>query len=158
VHEHIALHRGRFVYPASGEVNEVAPTVDAPADDASRVSGAVRPRTGSELRAVLPRGFRIGANAQPLPRAEGADPPCLSSELPVYYPGEEKFAPDLIAVLDAEPHARLRWVVAEEGKGLTFAMDVTLHGSWRKSSSAGVASAGPSRDMPSQPSSGATNR
>jgi Uma2 family endonuclease len=56
----------------------------------------------------------------------------LSSELPVYYPGEEMFAPDLIAVLDAEPHERLRWVVAEEGKGLNFAMEVTLHGSRHK--------------------------
>jgi Uma2 family endonuclease len=56
----------------------------------------------------------------------------LSSELPVYYPGEEMFAPDLIAVLDAEPRERLRWVVAEEGKGLTFAMEVTLHGSRQK--------------------------
>jgi Uma2 family endonuclease len=52
----------------------------------------------------------------------------LSSELPVYYPGERIFAPDLIAVLDVEPGERLRWVVADEGKGI----EVTLSGSRQK--------------------------
>lgn len=56
----------------------------------------------------------------------------LSSELPVYYPGERVFAPDLMAVLDVEPGERLRWVVAEEGKGLDLALEVTLSGSRRK--------------------------
>jgi Uma2 family endonuclease len=56
----------------------------------------------------------------------------LSSELPVYCPGERMFAPDLIAVLDVEPTERLRWVVADEGRGLDFALEVTLHGSRRK--------------------------
>jgi Uma2 family endonuclease len=55
----------------------------------------------------------------------------LSSELPVYYPGERMFAPDLIAVLD-EPHERASWVVAQEGRGLDFALEVTLSGSRRK--------------------------
>jgi Uma2 family endonuclease len=56
----------------------------------------------------------------------------LSSELPVYYPGERVFAPDLIAVLDVEPGERLRWVVVEEGKGIDFALEVTLSGSRQK--------------------------
>ena len=56
----------------------------------------------------------------------------LSSELPVYYPGERMFAPDLIAVLDVEPHERASWVVAQEGRGLDFALEVTLSGSRRK--------------------------
>lgn len=30
----------------------------------------------------------------------------LGSELPIYYPGEAVFAPDVIAVLDVEPHER----------------------------------------------------
>ncbi len=56
----------------------------------------------------------------------------LSSELPVYYPGERMFAPDLIAVRDVEPHERMRWVVAQEGKGLDFALEVTVEGSRKK--------------------------
>ena len=37
----------------------------------------------------------------------------LSSNLPVYYPGEPIFAPDLIAVLDVEPHERERGIGAK---------------------------------------------
>src|SRR5512133_2169092 len=56
----------------------------------------------------------------------------LSNELPVYYPDEAMFAPDLIAVLDVEPKERLRWVVADEGRGIDFALEVTFHGSRQK--------------------------
>jgi Uma2 family endonuclease len=56
----------------------------------------------------------------------------LSSELPVYYPGERMFAPDLLAVLEVEPHERASWVVAHEGRGLDLALEVTLAGSRRK--------------------------
>jgi Uma2 family endonuclease len=56
----------------------------------------------------------------------------LSAELPVYYPGERIFAPDLIAVTDVEPGERMRWVVAHEGRGLDFALEVTLEGSRKK--------------------------
>jgi hypothetical protein len=56
----------------------------------------------------------------------------LSSELPVYYPGERMFAPDLIAAVDVEPHERMRWVVAQEGRGLDLALEVTLEGSRNK--------------------------
>jgi Uma2 family endonuclease len=52
----------------------------------------------------------------------------LSSELPVYYPGERMFAPDVIAVLDVEPHPRQKWVVAVEGRGLDFALEVNVSG------------------------------
>jgi Uma2 family endonuclease len=56
----------------------------------------------------------------------------LSNELPVYYPAERMFAPDLIAVCDVQPGERMHWVVAKEGKGLDFALEVTLHGSRKK--------------------------
>jgi Uma2 family endonuclease len=56
----------------------------------------------------------------------------LSNELPVYYPGERVFAPDLIAVCDVEPGERMRWVVSAEGKGLDFALEVTLAGNRKK--------------------------
>ena len=62
----------------------------------------------------------------------------LSSELPVYYPGERMFAPDLIAVCDVEPGERMRWVVAHEGRGLDFALEVTLEGSRGKDLSENV--------------------
>jgi hypothetical protein len=56
----------------------------------------------------------------------------LSAELPVYYPGERWFAPDLIAVLDVEGGFRDKWVVSAEGKGLDLALEVTLAGDRRK--------------------------
>ena len=56
----------------------------------------------------------------------------LSAELPIYYPDERMFAPDLIAVLDVEPHPRQRWVVSNEGKGLDFVLEVTLTGDRKK--------------------------
>jgi Uma2 family endonuclease len=56
----------------------------------------------------------------------------LSSELPVYYPGERVIAPDLIAVLDVEPGERKHWTVAHEGKGLDFALEVMFEGSQKK--------------------------
>jgi Uma2 family endonuclease len=56
----------------------------------------------------------------------------LSAELPVYYPGEKMFAPDVIAVVDTETHPRQRWVVSYEGKGLDVAIEITLEGDRRK--------------------------
>jgi Uma2 family endonuclease len=56
----------------------------------------------------------------------------LSAELPIYYPAERMFAPDLIAVLDVDPHPRQRWVVSREGKGLDFALEITLEGDRKK--------------------------
>jgi FtsZ-binding cell division protein ZapB len=56
----------------------------------------------------------------------------LSAELPVYYPGERIIAPDVIAVVDVEPHQRQRWVVAHEGRGVDFALEITLGGDRKK--------------------------
>jgi Uma2 family endonuclease len=56
----------------------------------------------------------------------------LSSELPVYYPGERLFAPDVIAVLDVEPGPRDRWVVSAEGKGLDFVLEIAVRGDTKK--------------------------
>jgi Uma2 family endonuclease len=56
----------------------------------------------------------------------------LSSELPIYYPGERVFAPDLIAVLDVPTHERAKWVVSVEGKGLDLVLEVTLGGDAQK--------------------------
>jgi Uma2 family endonuclease len=56
----------------------------------------------------------------------------LSSDLSVYYPGEPRFAPDLLAVTDVEPHERMSWVVAAEGKGLDFVLEVHVAGDRKK--------------------------
>ncbi|CAN5865935.1 hypothetical protein BH11MYX4_BH11MYX4_60320 [soil metagenome] len=56
----------------------------------------------------------------------------LSSELIVFYPGEPRFVPDLIAVLDVDPHDRTRWVVDAEGKGIDFVLEVLVAGDQRK--------------------------
>jgi Uma2 family endonuclease len=56
----------------------------------------------------------------------------LGSELPVYYPGERRFAPDLVAVRDVETHPRSKWVVSHEGKGLEWVMEVHVGGDRKK--------------------------
>lgn len=48
----------------------------------------------------------------------------LSADLPVYYPDEPVFAPDIMAVLDVEAHERNRWVVSHERRGLDFALEI----------------------------------
>ncbi|NVJ26808.1 Uma2 family endonuclease [Myxococcus sp. AM011] len=56
----------------------------------------------------------------------------LACELPVYYPGESMFAPDVIAVLDMESRSRMRWMVSAEGKGPDLALEVIVAGERRK--------------------------
>lgn len=52
----------------------------------------------------------------------------VSSELAVFYPGEARFSPDVLAVLDVEPHDRDKWVVADEGKGLDLVIEIHYAG------------------------------
>lgn len=56
----------------------------------------------------------------------------LACELPIYYPAEPMFAPDLMAVLDVSLHSRMSWVVSDEKKGLDFALEVHVAGDRRK--------------------------
>jgi Uma2 family endonuclease len=56
----------------------------------------------------------------------------LAAELPVYYPGERRFAPDLLVVLDVEKHKRDKWVVSYEGKGLDWVLEVHVGGDRKK--------------------------
>ncbi len=56
----------------------------------------------------------------------------LAAELPVYYPAERRFAPDLLAVLDVETHERDKWVTTAEGKGLDFVLEVHVGGDRKK--------------------------
>jgi len=53
----------------------------------------------------------------------------------VVYPGEEVFSPDLLAVLDVpqpEDDPRMAWVVADEGKGLDWVLEVLHRGDRNK--------------------------
>jgi Uma2 family endonuclease len=52
----------------------------------------------------------------------------ISSELAVFYPGEPRFSPDLLAVLDVELRPRTKWVVPDEGKGLDLVIEVHYAG------------------------------
>jgi len=56
----------------------------------------------------------------------------LSAELPVYYPGEPMFAPDLLAVVDVELYERQSWVVSHERRGLDFALEINVSGNRKK--------------------------
>jgi len=63
----------------------------------------------------------------------------LSAELPMYYPAEPRFAPDLIAVLDSDDVARSKWVVSAEGKGLDWVLEVHVGGDRKKDAELNVA-------------------
>lgn len=56
----------------------------------------------------------------------------LAAELPVYYPNAPRFAPDLLAVLDADDHERTKWTVSAEGKGLDWVLEVHVGGDRKK--------------------------
>jgi hypothetical protein len=57
----------------------------------------------------------------------------VSGNLPVYYPGERMFSPDVIAVVDVDPRERNSWVVSDENdRGLDFALEVIVSGRRRK--------------------------
>jgi Uma2 family endonuclease len=57
----------------------------------------------------------------------------VAGDLPVYYPNERMFSPDLIAVDRAEQRQRDSWIVdAEGGKGLDVAIEIVVRGSRKK--------------------------
>jgi len=56
----------------------------------------------------------------------------VASELPIYYPGARRFAPDLLVVFDVEDHARDKYVVSHEGKGLDWVMEIHVGGDRKK--------------------------
>ena len=57
----------------------------------------------------------------------------VAGNLPIYYPGERMFSPDLIAVDGAEQRQRDSWMVdAEGGKGLDVAIEIVVRGDRKK--------------------------
>jgi Uma2 family endonuclease len=63
----------------------------------------------------------------------------LAAELPIYYPGEPRFAPDLIAVLESEDVPRGKWMVSAEGKGLDWVLEIHVGGDRKKDAEHNVA-------------------
>ena len=63
----------------------------------------------------------------------------LAAELPVYYPAERRFAPDLLAVFDVDSHERDKYVVSAEGKGLDIVFEVHVGGDRKKDAEVNVA-------------------
>lgn len=56
----------------------------------------------------------------------------VGNNLPVYYPGEAMFSPDMIAITDVESHSRDHWTVSHEGKGVEVAIEVLWLGRRKK--------------------------
>jgi Uma2 family endonuclease len=56
----------------------------------------------------------------------------LAAELPIYYPAEPRFAPDLLAVLEVEDPPRDKWMVSAEGRGLDWVLEVHVGGDRKK--------------------------
>lgn len=56
----------------------------------------------------------------------------VSTALPIYYPEEPRFAPDLLVVLDAEQRSRDKWVCSAEEHGLDWVMEVHAGGDRKK--------------------------
>ncbi len=62
----------------------------------------------------------------------------VAAELTVYYPGEARFAPDVLAVRDVPVRERTKWVVSSEGKGLDWVLEVHFGGDRRKDAETNV--------------------
>jgi hypothetical protein len=56
----------------------------------------------------------------------------VAANLPVHYPGERSFAPDLLAVVDAPTRKRRSWMVLREGKGIDLCLEICVYGRRRK--------------------------
>lgn len=92
-----------------------------PPSEATPPEGDVHFQAKARAREVLGSYFsRIGRKVY------------LACELPIYYPDEPIFAPDVIAVVDVETHPRMRWVVSDERKGIDLALEIHVAGDWRK--------------------------
>ncbi len=63
----------------------------------------------------------------------------VACELTTYYPGEPRFAPDVLVVRDVPVHPRMKWVVSHEGKGLDWVLEVHVGGDRKKDTERNVA-------------------
>ncbi len=56
----------------------------------------------------------------------------IGVDLMVYYPGRQRFAPDIFVVFDVDPSPRQKWVVSAEGRGLDWVLEVLYGGNRQK--------------------------
>ena len=52
----------------------------------------------------------------------------VANDLPVYYPAEPMFSPDVMAVVDVDLHPREHWTVSAEGKALDLTIEILWAG------------------------------
>ncbi len=94
--------------------------------DPHRTMSEGRPHKKAKSRAVDMLGLHFKAMGRVI---------YLAEEMAAVYPGAEPFTPDVLAVLDVEPtedDERLAWVVADEGRGLDFVLEVLHRGDRKK--------------------------
>ena len=66
--------------------------------------------------------------------------PCfVAFDLPVYYPNQNSFCPDLLVVFDVEDHERSSWNIALEKRDLDFAFEVVSPSSVKRDEAVKVA-------------------
>jgi Uma2 family endonuclease len=111
----------RALSPAERAAVVAALPSEFPAVEAHPPEGDFHDEEGSRLKRGLRRFFSGG------PRNV-----YIAGNLPVYYPGERMFSPDLLGVVDVSPHLRNSWVKEAEGKGLDFALELIWSGRRRK--------------------------
>ncbi len=56
----------------------------------------------------------------------------IANNLPIYYPQEKMFSPDVIAVVDTDVRSREHWTVSAEGQGLDVAIEILWSGRRKK--------------------------
>ncbi len=123
----------------------------APTEDVwARMSAAERERVVATLPADMPLELHPpGGDQHRKPKEKARDAldaffrrvgrrVYVSSELVTYYPGERRFCPDILAVLDVESHDRMSWIVSREGKGLDLVIEIHVGGEFKKDLSRNV--------------------
>jgi Uma2 family endonuclease len=111
--------------PASERLDYLTRVLAALSDPALAMSEG-RPHKKAKSRALDALGLYF--------RSLGRDV-YLGEEMAVVYPGAAPFSPDLLAVIDVvepEEDERLAWVVADEGRGLDWVLEVLHHGDRHK--------------------------
>jgi hypothetical protein len=100
-----------------------------------RVAASLPGEVTEEEWGGLPEGdlhFRAKAGALEALRYGFTEVLCrkayVSVDLPVYYPAEQRFAPDVLVVLDAKSRRRKKWDVNWEGKELDFILNAHAGG------------------------------
>jgi Uma2 family endonuclease len=110
----------------AGERDSFLDRVLAALSDPRNAMSEGRPHKKAKTRALDLLGLHFNAMGRVV---------YLAEEMAVAYPGEEVFSPDVLAVVDVpqiDDDPRMAWVVADEGKGLDFVLEVLHRGDRKK--------------------------